>query len=63
MGLIDKAIRIKYKQEESKLKDEHKKDPTAQYWKVFDKMLNLSKPMGKVSKQEVLQHVREWAEK
>lgn len=45
-----------------KMVDEYRKDPSGQYWRNLDKMLNLH-DTGKVSKQEVLKHVREWAEK
>lgn len=41
---------------------EYKRDPTGQYWRHLDKMLNLHN-VGKISKKEVLEHVREWAEK
>jgi len=45
-----------------KMAEEYRKDPHGQYWRNLDKMLNLHST-GKVSKQEVLQHVKEWAKK
>lgn len=40
---------------------EYKKDPSGQYWCNLDKMLGLHST-GKVSKKQVLEHVRKWAE-
>lgn len=40
---------------------EYKKDPSGQYWRNLDKMLGLH-TTGKVSKKQVLEHVRKWAE-
>jgi len=42
--------------------DEYKKDPSGQYWRNLDKMLNLHET-GKVSRQQVFEHVKEWASK
>jgi hypothetical protein len=42
--------------------DEYKRDPSGQYWRNLDKMLNLYQT-GKLTKQQVLDHVKEWASK
>lgn len=39
--------------------DEYKKDPKGQYWRNLDKLLNLYKT-GKVTKHDVLEHVKAW---
>lgn len=45
-----------------KMAEEYRKDPSGQYWRNLDKMLNLFQT-GKVTKKQVLEHVTEWAKK
>jgi hypothetical protein len=44
-----------------RMADEYRKDPSGQYWKNLQKMLNLH-TTGKVSKHDVYVYVKKWAE-